>query len=210
MVETGEAREVHHHCLLIGYGADAINPYLAFEALWQARRDGLMAATLDDEKIVAAYRKGVAKGMLKVMAKMGISTLQSYKGAQIFEALGLKDEVIDKCFVGTASRIQGVILRRDRRRSVATSRTGVSRTLFRQTAGASQPGRIPLAEPKVKNMPGRRESIRRICKSPLETTTKMPIGNSPTRSTPTTGLVARCEVYCDFKDTGKVDSARRS
>ncbi|QDT12299.1 glutamate synthase large subunit [Planctomycetes bacterium K23_9] len=108
VVETGEAREVHQHCLLIGYGADAINPYLAFEALWQSRRDGLMDPALDDEKIVAAYRKGVAKGMLKVMAKMGISTLQSYKGAQIFEALGLKDEIIEKCFVGTASRIQGV------------------------------------------------------------------------------------------------------
>ncbi|MGB7346411.1 MAG: glutamate synthase-related protein, partial [Pirellulaceae bacterium] len=107
-VETGEAREVHHHCLLIGYGADAINPYLAFESLWQARRDGMMDAKLDDDKVVAAYRKGVAKGMLKVMAKMGISTLQSYKGAQIFEALGLKDEIIAKCFVGTASRIQGV------------------------------------------------------------------------------------------------------
>ncbi len=107
-IETGEAREVHHHCLLIGYGADAVNPYLAFEALWQARRDGLMDPSLDDDKVVAAYRKGVAKGMLKVMAKMGISTLQSYKGAQIFEALGLKDEIIDKCFVGTASRVQGV------------------------------------------------------------------------------------------------------
>ncbi|MEM8912486.1 MAG: glutamate synthase large subunit, partial [Planctomycetota bacterium] len=108
VVETGEAREVHHHCLLIGYGADAVNPYLAFESLWQARVDGLMGDSLDDDAIVAAYRKGVAKGMLKVMAKMGISTLQSYKGAQIFEALGLRDEVIDRCFVGTASRIQGV------------------------------------------------------------------------------------------------------
>ncbi|MCU0710751.1 MAG: glutamate synthase large subunit [Pirellula sp.] len=105
VLETGEAREVHHHCLLVGYGADAINPYLAFEALWQASRDQL--AAMDDEKIVAAYRKGVAKGMLKVMAKMGISTLASYKGAQIFEALGLKDEVIERCFVGTNSRIQG-------------------------------------------------------------------------------------------------------
>ncbi|MFG0254288.1 MAG: glutamate synthase large subunit, partial [Rhodopirellula sp. JB053] len=108
VLETGEAREVHHHCLLIGYGADAINPYLAFEALWQAHRDGLLPASMDDDKIVAAYRKGVGKGMLKVMAKMGISTLQSYKGAQIFEALGLRDEIIDRCFVGTASRIQGV------------------------------------------------------------------------------------------------------
>ena len=109
VLETGEAREVHHHCLLIGYGADAINPYLAFESLWQARNDGMFSnPNLDDDKIVSSYRKGVGKGILKVMAKMGISTLQSYKGAQIFEALGLKDEVIDLCFVGTASRIQGV------------------------------------------------------------------------------------------------------
>ncbi|MCH7728044.1 MAG: glutamate synthase large subunit, partial [Planctomycetes bacterium] len=110
IVETGEAREVHHHCLLTGYGADAINPYLAFETLWQARRDDLLDPEEldDDSKIVAAYRKGVAKGMLKVMAKMGISTLQSYKGAQIFEAVGLKDEVIDRCFTHTASRVQGV------------------------------------------------------------------------------------------------------
>ncbi len=106
VAETGEAREVHHHCLLIGFGADAINPYLAFEALWQASRDGMLAEK-DDEKIVLLYRKAVAKGMLKVMAKMGISTLASYKGAQIFEALGLQDEVIDRCFKGTASRIQG-------------------------------------------------------------------------------------------------------
>ena len=110
IVETGEAREVHHHCLLVGYGADAINPYLAFEALWQARNDGLVDAAKfpDEDSLVAAYRKAVAKGMLKVMAKMGISTLQSYKGAQIFEALGIADEVIDSCFVGTASRLQGV------------------------------------------------------------------------------------------------------
>jgi glutamate synthase (NADPH/NADH) large chain len=112
LVETGEAREVHHHCLLIGYGADGINPYLAFESLWQARRDDLLVSELaSDQKIVAAYRKGVAKGMLKVMAKMGISTLQSYKGAQIFEALGLRDEVIERCFAGTASRVQGVDFR---------------------------------------------------------------------------------------------------
>ena len=110
VVETGEAREVHHHCLLIGFGADAINPYMGFEALWQARRDGLLDSEefVDDDVIVAGYRKGVAKGMLKVMAKMGISTLQSYKGAQIFEALGLGDDIIDRCFTGTASRVQGV------------------------------------------------------------------------------------------------------
>ena len=110
VLETGEAREVHHHCLLIGYGADAINPYLAFESLWQSQREGLLPSDLDDEQIVNRYRMGVAKGMLKVMAKMGISTLQSYKGAQIFEAIGLGSDVIDCCFVGTASRIQGVSL----------------------------------------------------------------------------------------------------
>jgi len=109
IIETGEAREVHHHCLLTSYGADAINPYLAFEALWQANKEGLLGDAYTDENIlVAAYRKGVAKGMLKVMAKMGISTLQSYKGAQIFEAVGLADEIVNRCFVGTASRVQGV------------------------------------------------------------------------------------------------------
>jgi glutamate synthase (NADPH) large chain len=109
IIETGEAREVHHHCLLTGFGADAINPYLAFEALWQAQLDGLLGKDYDTEdSIVYAYKKAVAKGMLKVMAKMGISTLQSYKGAQIFEAVGLADDIINRCFVGTASRVQGV------------------------------------------------------------------------------------------------------
>jgi len=92
---------------LTGYGVDAINPYLAFESLWQARRDKLIDFE-DDEAVIAAYRKGVAKGMLKVMAKMGISTLASYKGAQIFEAVGLAPEVMEKCFFETASRISGV------------------------------------------------------------------------------------------------------
>ena len=110
IIESGEAREVHHHCLLIGYGADAINPYLAFEVLEKSLKDQI----LQDKKLrntsdlVNAYKKGVAKGMLKVMAKMGISTLQSYKGAQIFEAVGLADEIIDFCFPGTTSRVQGV------------------------------------------------------------------------------------------------------
>jgi glutamate synthase (NADPH/NADH) large chain len=110
VLETGEAREVHHHCLLTGYGADAINPYVAFEALWQAKADNLLDATVypSDNSIVDAYKKAVAKGMLKVMAKMGISTLQSYKGAQIFEAVGLAEDIIDRSFVGTASRVQGI------------------------------------------------------------------------------------------------------
>ncbi|MDD4267858.1 MAG: glutamate synthase large subunit [Pirellulaceae bacterium] len=110
LVESGEAREVHHHCLLVGYGADAVNPYLAFEALWQARRDGRLADEdcPDDKQAVEAYRKAAAKGILKIMGKMGISTLQSYKGAQIFEAVGIHEEVVQRCFAGTPSRIQGV------------------------------------------------------------------------------------------------------
>ena len=113
VLETGEAREVHHHCLLIGYGVDAINPYLAFEALWDARSQGRLEGQdhiADDDDVVTAYRKAVAKGMLKVMAKMGISTLQSYKGAQIFEAVGLAEDVVQRAFTGTASRVQGVNL----------------------------------------------------------------------------------------------------
>ena len=108
VVETGEAREVHHHCCLIGYGADAIYPYLAFDALFQANADGMLGYGWDNEKIVDSYRTGVSKGMLKVLAKMGISTLQSYKGAQIFEAIGLNSEPIELCFTGTPSRIKGV------------------------------------------------------------------------------------------------------
>ena len=110
IIETGEAREVHHHCLLVGYGADAINPYLAFEVLEKSRKDGLLKdeSLKSSRDLVRAYKKGVAKGMLKVMAKMGISTLQSYKGAQIFEAVGLADEIIDFSFPGTPSRVQGI------------------------------------------------------------------------------------------------------
>jgi glutamate synthase (NADPH/NADH) large chain len=107
IVETGEAREVHHHCLLIGYGADAIYPYMAYQALTQAIGQ---ESSEPRETVVLAntYKESVGKGILKVMAKMGISTIQSYKGAQIFEALGLSTEVVETCFKGTPSRIGGV------------------------------------------------------------------------------------------------------
>ena len=109
IIESGEPREVHHHCLLIGYGADAINPYLAYEALWQVSRDGgLGTAQFTDDDVVESYRKGVAKGLFKVMGKMGISTLQSYKGAQIFEAVGLATDVVNYAFTDTASRVEGI------------------------------------------------------------------------------------------------------
>ncbi|KAG0171861.1 glutamate synthase [NADH] [Apophysomyces sp. BC1034] len=105
MVETAEAREVHHFCVLLGYGADAICPYLAMETLVKLCRD---SAEHSSETIIANYKKAIDTGIYKVMAKMGISTLASYKGAQIFEALGVDDTVISRCFSGTASRIKGV------------------------------------------------------------------------------------------------------
>ncbi|KAF6765062.1 NADPH-dependent glutamate synthase [Ephemerocybe angulata] len=107
MIETAEAREVHHLCVLVGYGADAICPWLVMETLHKVEREGLVKDGKDVEEILVNYRHSVDNGILKVMSKMGISTLQSYKGAQIFEILGLHQEVVDVCFIGTASRVQG-------------------------------------------------------------------------------------------------------
>src|SRR6266481_3081579 len=106
VVESGEPREVHHFACLAGYGAEAINPYLAFETII-AMKERLPAA-LDDYEIVKRYIKSIGKGLLKVMSKMGISTYQSYCGAQIFDAVGLKAEFVSKYFVGTHTRIEGV------------------------------------------------------------------------------------------------------
>ncbi|WP_319561284.1 glutamate synthase large subunit [Marispirochaeta sp.] len=107
VLESGEPREVHHFCLLVGYGADAVNPYLALESLAYLKDEGYLESSVSEENLVDNYREAVAKGMRKVFGKMGISTLKSYKGAQIFEAVGLAGPVIDRCFAGTASRIEG-------------------------------------------------------------------------------------------------------
>ncbi|MAY19881.1 MAG: glutamate synthase large subunit [Erythrobacteraceae bacterium] len=106
VVETGEAREVHHFCVLAGYGAEAINPYVAFETLEDIR--ARKHADLSPEKVEQNYVKAIGKGIRKVMSKMGISTYQSYCGAQIFDAVGLSSDFIDKYFTGTASTIEGV------------------------------------------------------------------------------------------------------
>src|ERR1700720_2187484 len=99
VLETGEPREVHHFACLAGYGAEAINPYLAFETL-VAMRDTL-PQKLDEKEVVKRYIKSVGKGLLKVMSKMGISTYQSYCGAQIFDAVGLKSSFVSEYFTVT-------------------------------------------------------------------------------------------------------------
>ncbi|EAQ35778.1 glutamine amidotransferase, class-II [Nitrobacter sp. Nb-311A] len=106
VVESGEPREVHHFACLAGYGAEAINPYLAFETIIAMKER--LPGSLDDKEIVKRYIKSIGKGLLKVMSKMGISTYQSYCGAQIFDAVGLKAEFIAKYFAGTHTRIEGV------------------------------------------------------------------------------------------------------
>jgi len=106
VVESGEPREVHHFACLAGYGAEAINPYLAFETLIAMKGD--LSQKLDDKEIIKRYIKSIDKGLLKVMSKMGISTYQSYCGAQIFDAVGLKSEFVNTYFTGTATRIEGV------------------------------------------------------------------------------------------------------
>ena len=106
LVESGDAREVHHVALLMAYGAGAVNPYLAFESLHDLLRQGLLPGVTHDQAVLR-YIKALNKGVLKVMSKMGISTLQSYCGAQIFEAVGLDRAFVDKYFTGTASRLGG-------------------------------------------------------------------------------------------------------
>jgi glutamate synthase domain-containing protein 2/glutamate synthase domain-containing protein 1/glutamate synthase domain-containing protein 3 len=108
IIESGEPREVMHYALLIGYGASAINPYLAIETLEDLAVRGWLPEGLTFEKALYNYTKAVNKGLLKVFSKMGISTLQSYRGAQVFEAVGLNKDLIDKYFTGTSSRIEGV------------------------------------------------------------------------------------------------------
>ena len=109
--EAGDCKEVHDFATIFGYGCDGVCPYMAYEAICKMNVDGQVEAiskqTFDDAEAMANYRKAAAKGLLKVMSKMGISTLQSYKGAQVFEAVGLADEVVDRCFTGTTTRIQG-------------------------------------------------------------------------------------------------------
>ncbi len=106
-LESGEPREVHHFCLLIGYGVQAVNPYMAFESLADMLAEGQLT-DIGYQDAVKGYIKSVTKGVVKVMAKMGISTIKSYRGAQIFEAIGIKQEVVDRYFTWTDTRVEGI------------------------------------------------------------------------------------------------------
>ncbi len=107
VLETGEAREVHHFALLIGYGCSAVNPYLAFETIDGMLHDGMLTG-LDHKSACKNFVKAATKGVVKVMSKMGISAVQSYHGAQVFEAIGLRQDVIDEYFTWTPSRVGGI------------------------------------------------------------------------------------------------------
>ncbi len=120
IIESGEPREVHHFALLFAYGADCVNPYLAYDAVSYLIETKEL--DLDRKKALNNYRHAVEHGILKIISKMGISTLQSYRGAQIFEALGLHDEVIEKCFEGTVSRIGGARLETIAKETIARHR----------------------------------------------------------------------------------------
>lgn len=109
VLETGEPREVHHFAVLLGYGVNAVNPYLAYETLADMAENGYITKSADDA--IATYIKTVTNSIVKIMSKMGISTVQSYQGAQIFEALGVSKSIVDKYFTGTTSRIGGINLK---------------------------------------------------------------------------------------------------
>ncbi|WP_194775221.1 glutamate synthase large subunit [Pararhodonellum marinum] len=108
LVEAGDIRETHHFATVIGYGASAINPYLALESLISLNEKGMLSKPFSQRELFENYQVAIGKGLLKVLSKMGISTLQSYQSAQIFEAIGLGPEVIERCFKGTVSRISGI------------------------------------------------------------------------------------------------------
>ncbi|MFP4053097.1 MAG: glutamate synthase large subunit [Phycisphaerae bacterium] len=135
VIESGEPREVMHFCLLCGYGANAVNPYLAFESLQDMLLRGELGEEMDTEDMVDNYITAVKKGILKTMSKMGISTLRSYRSAQLFEAIGLNRDVIDRYFTGTTSRIGGVGLDELARDALQLHRRGYT---------APRPGELEL------------------------------------------------------------------
>ena len=168
VVESGDAREVHHCALLLGYGAGVVNPYLAFETLDDMIRQGLLLG-ITHEKAVTNYIKALNKGILKVMSKMGISTLQSYCGAQIFEAVGLEKAFVDKYFTWTASRIGGVgigVVAEEvivRHRRAFDDRTGGrARARFGRRVPVAARRRVPPLQPRDRLQAAARDAKRPV------------------------------------------------
>ncbi|MBC2440626.1 glutamate synthase large subunit, partial [Clostridium saccharobutylicum] len=138
ILESGEPREVHHFATLIGFGASAVNPYMAYEALRGLREEGLLE--LDYDKAVYNYNKAVLKGIIKILSKMGISTIQSYQGAQIFEAIGIGKEVIEKYFTNTVSRIGGIGLKEIQREAEINHEKGFNDKTYAADFTLDSPG----------------------------------------------------------------------
>ncbi len=132
ILETGEPRDVHQFACLIGYGAGTINPYLVFETMVDMERDGYLPEGLDAATAETKFIKAINKGLLKIFSKMGISTVQSYCGAQIFEAIGLGRDLVDRYFTGTPSRIQGIGLREIGEETLRRHRAAYAPTAIRQ------------------------------------------------------------------------------
>ena len=132
ILETGEPRDVHHFACLIGYGAGTINPYLVFETLVDMERDNYLPEGLDAQTAEGKFIKAINKGLLKIFSKMGISTVQSYCGAQIFEAIGLSRELIGRYFTGTPSRVEGVGIREIGEETLRRHRVAYEPTAIRQ------------------------------------------------------------------------------
>jgi glutamate synthase (NADPH/NADH) large chain/glutamate synthase (ferredoxin) len=132
ILETGEPRDVHQFACLIGYGAGTINPYLVFETLVDMERDNYLPEGLDAATTEGKFIKAINKGLLKIFSKMGISTVQSYCGAQIFEAIGLNHDVIDRYFTGTPSRIEGIGIREIGEETLRRHRTAYEPAPIRQ------------------------------------------------------------------------------
>lgn len=135
IVETGEARDVHQLCMLVGYGADVVNPYIAFAAIKEMAEKGELEQ-IDTDQAVSNYIKAATNGMVKVLSKMGISTIQSYRGAQIFEAVGIDESVISRYFTGTAARLGGIKLETIAKETLLRHEAAFSET----TVGALEAG----------------------------------------------------------------------
>ena len=123
IIESAEPRDVHHFACLLAYGAGSVNPYLAFESLTDLEREKFFPEGVDSETAHSKYIKAVNKGLLKIFSKLGISTIQSYCGSQLYEALGLRSEFVDQYFTGTPSRIEGIGLEEVAREALSRHRS---------------------------------------------------------------------------------------